>query len=175
MTLSSPAASVLPLKASGIRLSRVRRKKRPHGRVSRRIFPSKVSTAVRPVSQNPSGHPHSPCPTMITPWNVLKYGSARRRAPRKIAKTSSKRRNEWQKTGQRSFRRVAILADDVQNSYPLSVCVRVNVLRSKKATDNETSAQTSCCLQIWCLSLFLSPLTLRAYTTELLSARSVGG
>ena len=39
---------------------RVRRKKRPHGGVSKRLIPSKVSAAARPVPQNRSSHPHSP-------------------------------------------------------------------------------------------------------------------
>ena len=47
--------------------SRVHRNKHDHGGVSKRLFPSKVSTAGRPVPQNPSGHPHSPSPTMIAP------------------------------------------------------------------------------------------------------------
>jgi hypothetical protein len=56
-------SGALTVRAKITAFSRVRRKKHHHGGGSRGLFPSKVSTAARPVPQNPSGHPHSPSPT----------------------------------------------------------------------------------------------------------------
>jgi hypothetical protein len=75
-------SGALTVRAKITAFSRVRRDKRLHSGGTRGICPSKVSTAARPVPQNPSGHPHSPSPTMIAVSNVRKYGKARRQTPR---------------------------------------------------------------------------------------------
>jgi hypothetical protein len=57
-----PIFQGLTVRAKITAVSRVRRKERPHGGGSMGLFPSKVSTAARPVPPNPSVHPHSPFP-----------------------------------------------------------------------------------------------------------------
>ncbi len=120
--LPSQPSGAFNVRAKVTAFSRIRRHEWPHGGVSKRFVRWKVSTAVRPVPQNPAGHPHFPSPPMIAAEKVPEYGNARPHPPEHVGQEQSKA-GQLAEVGQKRVRNVPEGLQSWRTAFKIFSCL----------------------------------------------------